>query len=169
TSCGSARSTSRATPPTTTRPAGRAAAPPATTPNWPKPGPSWPRWRTSTARWPPATTASPTSGRPSAGSTTTSASPAEHKAAGAAGAAVGLAADHRAAVAALDEARAAFGDRRRLDPRALSRALGLPAEIPADLERLQADFLAASRHRAELTSRLDAGAASDLPSPSAPW
>ncbi|HLJ08545.1 MAG TPA: hypothetical protein VKX24_08400, partial [Acidimicrobiia bacterium] len=97
------------------------------------------------------------------------AEPAEHKAAGAAVAAVGLAADHRAAVAALDEARAAFGDRRRLDPRALSRALGLPAEIPADLERLQADFLAASRHRAELTSRLDAGAASDLPSPSAPW
>ena len=97
------------------------------------------------------------------------AEPAEHKAAGAAVAAVGLAADHRAAVAALDEARAAFGDRRRLDPRALSRALGLPAEVPADLERLQADFLAASRRRAELTSRLDAGAASDLPSPSAPW
>jgi hypothetical protein len=97
------------------------------------------------------------------------AEPAEHKAAGAAVAAVGLAADHQAAVAVLDEARAAFGDRRRLDPRALSRALGLPAEVPADLEQLQADFLAASRRRTELTSRLDAGAASELPSPSAPW
>ena len=84
-------------------------------------------------------------------------------------AAVRLAGEHRAAVAALDEARAAFGDRRRLDPRALYRALGLPADVPAELERLQAEFLAAFRRRAELVARLDAGAASDLASPSAPW
>ncbi|HYT39311.1 MAG TPA: hypothetical protein VEN99_07365, partial [Acidimicrobiia bacterium] len=97
------------------------------------------------------------------------AEPAESLVAEAAVAAVRLAADHRAAVAALDEARAAFGDRRRLDQRALARALGLPAEMPDDLEQLQADFLAASRRRAELVARLDAGAASDLAPPSAPW
>jgi len=97
------------------------------------------------------------------------AEPAERKVAEAAVAAVRLAADHRAAVAALDEARSAFGDLRRLDPRALARALGLPADVPADLEKLQAEFVAASRRRAELVARLAAGAASDLPSPSAPW
>jgi len=97
------------------------------------------------------------------------AEPAERKVAEAALAAVRLAAEYRTAVAALDEARAAFADRRRLDPRALARALGLPADVPGDLERLQAEFLAASRRRAELVARLDAGAASDLPSPSAPW
>ena len=58
---------------------------------------------------------------------------------------------------------------RRLDQRALARALSLPADVPENLERLQADFLAASRRRAELVARLDAGAASDLPAPSAPW
>ena len=41
--------------------------------------------------------------------------------------------------------------------------------MPEDLERLQAEFLAASRRRADLVARLDAGAASDLPPPSAPW
>jgi hypothetical protein len=97
------------------------------------------------------------------------AEPAERQVAEAAVAAVRLAADHHAAVAALDEARAAFGDRRRLDHRALERALGLPADAPDNLDRLQADFLAASRRRAELVARLDAGAASDLPAPSAPW
>ncbi|HEV7864917.1 MAG TPA: hypothetical protein VGR20_19605, partial [Acidimicrobiia bacterium] len=97
------------------------------------------------------------------------AEPAERRVAEAAVAAVRLATEHRAAAAALNEARAAFGDRRRLDHRALARALGLPAEIPDNLERLQAEFLAASRRRAELVARLDAGAASDLPAPSAPW
>jgi hypothetical protein len=97
------------------------------------------------------------------------AEPAERLVAEAAVAAVRLAAEHQAAVAALDEARAAFGDRRRLDQRALAGALSLPADVPENLERLQADFLAASRRRAELVARLDAGAASDLPAPSAPW
>jgi len=97
------------------------------------------------------------------------AEPAEHRIAEAAVAAVRLAAEHRAATAALQQAAEAFGDRRRLDQRALTRALGLPAEMPADLERLQAEFLAASRRRAELVARLDAGAGADLPAPSAPW
>jgi hypothetical protein len=97
------------------------------------------------------------------------AEPAEQRLAEAAVAAVRLAAEHRAATQALQTAKEAFGDRRRLDHRALSRALGLPPDMPEDLERLQAEFLAASRRRAELVTRLDAGAASDLPAPSAPW
>ena len=97
------------------------------------------------------------------------AEPADRRLAEAAVAAVRLAADHRAATQALQRATEAFGDRRRLDHRAMTRALGLPADMPEDLERLQADFLAASRRRAELVARLDAGAASDLPAPSAPW
>ncbi|HEY4408262.1 MAG TPA: hypothetical protein VGO87_00145 [Acidimicrobiia bacterium] len=97
------------------------------------------------------------------------AEPAERRLAEAAVAAVRLAAEHRGAVQTLDEAREAFGDRRRLDHRALTRALGLPADMPADLERLQAEFLTAARRRADLVARLDAGAASDLPAPSAPW
>ncbi|HEV7535726.1 MAG TPA: hypothetical protein VGP90_08840 [Acidimicrobiia bacterium] len=97
------------------------------------------------------------------------AEPAERRQAEAAVAAVRLAADRRAATEALHHAQEDFGERRRLDQRALARALGLPAEMPADLERLQAEFLAASRRRAELVARLDADAASDLPAPSAPW
>lgn len=97
------------------------------------------------------------------------AGPAERQVAEAAVAAVQLAADHRAAIAALDEATKAFGDRRRLDHRSLNRALSLPADMPANLERLQDEYHAAARRRAELVARLDAGAASDLPTPSAPW
>ncbi|HVW32496.1 MAG TPA: hypothetical protein VHL53_08160, partial [Acidimicrobiia bacterium] len=97
------------------------------------------------------------------------AEPGERRVAEAALAAVHLAADLRTTAAALDEARAAFGDRRRLDHRALERALRLPAEVPADLERLQETFTAAARRRAELAARLAAGAATDLPAPSAPW
>ena len=97
------------------------------------------------------------------------AEPAERRLAEAALAATHLSGDHRDATAALEKAGAAFGDRRRLDQRSLARALSLPAEVPADLEHLQAEFLAASRRRAELVARLDAGAASDLPPPSAPW
>ena len=95
--------------------------------------------------------------------------PAELLVAEAAVAAVRLAADYRAATAAHDEALIRFGDRRRLDHRALERALGLPARAPAELDRLQAEFLTAARRRAELVARLDAGAASDLPAPSSPW
>jgi hypothetical protein len=84
-------------------------------------------------------------------------------------AALRLAAEHANATTALEKAQAAFGDRRRLDHRSLERALALPADAPADLERLQSDFLAASRRRAELVARLDAGAGADLPTPSAPW
>ncbi len=97
------------------------------------------------------------------------AEPAERRLAEAVLAVARLADDHRTATAALDEALAAFGNRRRLDQRLLARALSLPDEIPADLERLQAEFLDASQRRAELVARLDAGAASDLPPPSAPW
>jgi uncharacterized protein YhaN len=97
------------------------------------------------------------------------AEPAEWRLAEAALAAVRLAADHATAAAALEEARDAFGDRRRLDDRALSRALSLPAEFPADLERLHSEYLAAADRRADLIARLDAGAASDLPPPSEPW
>jgi len=97
------------------------------------------------------------------------AEPAERKLAEAALAAARLTGDHRAATAALEKARAEFGDRRRLDQRALARALRLPAEMPGNIERLQAEFLAASRRRADLVARLDAGTASDLPPPSAPW
>jgi hypothetical protein len=97
------------------------------------------------------------------------AEPAERVQAEAALAAVRLAGDHQVATAALDAARDAFGDRRRLDERAFSRALSLPADIPADLERLHADFVAASRRRADLVARVNAGAASDLPPPTEPW
>ena len=136
----SAASTRRSARPTS--------GPPATATRTP-PGP-WPAWKRSWALL-------------------RGAEPAERRVAEAAVAAVRLAGEHRAATAALDEARTAFGDRRRLDHRSLARALGLPADAPDDLERLQADFLAAARRRAELVARLDAGAASDLPAPSTPW
>jgi hypothetical protein len=97
------------------------------------------------------------------------AEPAERKLAEAALAAARLAGDHAAAVADLDKATIDFGDRRRLDQRALARALSVPAEMPEDLERLHAEYLTASRRRADLVARLHAGAASDLPPPSAPW
>ena len=97
------------------------------------------------------------------------AEPAERRVAEAALAATRVAAEHRAASDVLDAALAAFGDRRRLDQRSLGRALRLPAEMPENLERLQTEFVEASRRRADLIARLDAGAASDLPTPSAPW
>ena len=97
------------------------------------------------------------------------AEPAERRMAEAALAATRLAAEHRGASDVLDAALAAFGDRRRLDQRSLERALRLPAEMPEDLERLHTEFLEASRRRGELIARLNAGADSDLPPPSAPW
>ncbi|MGH9008958.1 MAG: hypothetical protein ACRDYF_03825, partial [Acidimicrobiia bacterium] len=97
------------------------------------------------------------------------AEPAERLMAEAALAATRVAADHRAAGDLLDAALAAFGDRRRLDRRSLERALRLPAEMPENLERLHTEFLDASRRRGELIARLNAGADSDLPPPSAPW
>jgi hypothetical protein len=97
------------------------------------------------------------------------AEPAERRVAEAALAVARLAPDHRVAIAELDKALAAFGDRRRLDQRSVHRALSLPEEMPENLERLQTEFLDASRRRADLVARLDAGAASDLPPPSAPW
>lgn len=97
------------------------------------------------------------------------AEPAERRMAEAALAATRVAGDHRAAGAILDAALAAFGDRRRLDERALGRALRLPAEMPEHLERLQREFLEASRRRGDLIARLDADTDYDLPAPSAPW
>ena len=97
------------------------------------------------------------------------AEPAERRMAEAALAATRVAGDHRAASDVLDAALAAFGDRRRLDQRSLDRALRLPADMPENLERLHTDFLDASRRRGDLIARLNAGADSDLPPPSASW
>ena len=97
------------------------------------------------------------------------AEPTERLAAEAALEAARTAAEWQAADIALERARAAFGRRRRLDSQALERALALPADMPEGLEALQAAYVAAGRRRTELQARLDEGAASELPTPSAPW
>jgi len=75
----------------------------------------------------------------------------------------------RAAAAALEAARSAFGDRRRLDPKAVQHSRHLPVEVPAGLDGLQAAYLTAAERRAEFQARLDEGTANELPAPSAPW
>lgn len=97
------------------------------------------------------------------------AEPAERVAAEAAITAARAGEDWHRAAEALEQARAAFGERRRLDPRALERALALPTETPPALDALQSVYLSAAQRRAELVARLDEGAASELPAPSAPW
>jgi hypothetical protein len=97
------------------------------------------------------------------------AEPTERLAAEAALEAARTAGERQAAGIARERARAAFGCRRLLDPQALERALALPADVPEGLETLQAAYLAAGRRRAELQAGLDEGAASELPTPSAPW
>lgn len=71
--------------------------------------------------------------------------------------------------AALEDARRLFGDRDRLDRESLRRALARPTEVPARLEELHAELCEAGLRRADLIARLDDSAASELPTPSAPW
>jgi hypothetical protein len=81
--------------------------------------------------------------------------PPEKVAAEAVLAAVGAGDRWRRAGAAVEQARAAFGDRSRLDPDTLERALRLPAEVPTGLDSLQASYLSAARCRTELLARID--------------
>ncbi|MGH8994399.1 MAG: hypothetical protein ACRDZ7_23060 [Acidimicrobiia bacterium] len=69
----------------------------------------------------------------------------------------------------LTSAKSAFGERRRLDARALAHALELPTEAPPGLSALQNAYLAAAQRRSQLTARLNEGTDSELPTPSAPW
>lgn len=95
--------------------------------------------------------------------------PAERLAAGAAVAAARAGETWRATREAFTTASTAFGDRRRLDARALAHALELPADPPAGLDALHAAYLAAERRRTDLVAQLNEGAGSELPTPSAPW
>ena len=97
------------------------------------------------------------------------AEPAERVAAEAALAAARAGEEWHAATEALERARREFGDRRRLDDKALQHALSVPSELPADLAEAHAAYLAASERRARLVAALDEGAASELPAPTAPW
>jgi hypothetical protein len=72
-------------------------------------------------------------------------------------------------VEAVGRARIDFGDRRRLDPKSLDRALRLPTEVPVGLAGLHEAYLDAKERRNELTERLAEHAASEMPPPSAPW
>ena len=92
-----------------------------------------------------------------------------HSRAEAAHAAIGAGEEWRRATVALADARRAFGERARLDPDTVRRALGLPTEVPAGLDVLHANYLSAARRRSELTARLDKASAPPLPAPSAPW
>jgi hypothetical protein len=95
--------------------------------------------------------------------------PAERQAGEAAIAAAGVATRWQRAREDLTSGRIAFGERRRLDPRALAHALELPTETPAGLEALHTAYLAAAQHRTQLVARLNEGTDSELPAPSAPW
>ena len=75
---------------------------------------------------------------------------------------------HRAATV-LEDARRDFADRPLLDPETLRLALTLPAEALPGLDGLHDEYLAVAKRRSELVARLDEGAASELPAPSAPW
>jgi hypothetical protein len=61
-----------------------------------------------------------------------------------------------------------FGDRERLDPRALEAALAVPAEVPADIDALAAAYEKAETERAELEAKLQNWSISHLPDPSHP-
>ena len=69
----------------------------------------------------------------------------------------------------LSSASAAFGERRRLDARALAHALEMPIDAPAGLTALHTAYLAAAQRRARLVAQLNEGTDSELPTPSAPW
>jgi hypothetical protein len=95
--------------------------------------------------------------------------PADRRAAQAAVAAAGAAKTWQAAREELTSARTAFGERRRLDARALAHALELPIEPPAGLSALHTAYLAAVQRRTQLVAQLNEGTDSELPTPSAPW
>ncbi len=99
----------------------------------------------------------------------TGAEPTERQAAEAAIAAAGVATRWQRAREDLTSGRTAFGERRRLDPRALAHALELPTDAPAGLEALHTAYLAAAQRRAQLVARLNEGTDSEMPAPSAPW
>lgn len=61
-----------------------------------------------------------------------------------------------------------FGDRERLDPRALTEALAAPAEVPAELDAIAAAYEAAEAERADLEAKLQNWTISHLPEPSHP-
>ncbi len=69
----------------------------------------------------------------------------------------------------LTSARTTFGDRRRLDAKALAHALELPIDAPVGLDALHTAYLAAAQRRSQLVARLNEGTDSELPTPSAPW
>ena len=74
----------------------------------------------------------------------------------------------RGAAKRLEAEQARFGDRERLDARACEEALVLPAEVPAQLDRLAAEYEAAETQRAELEAKLQNWTISHLPEPSHP-
>jgi hypothetical protein len=61
-----------------------------------------------------------------------------------------------------------FGDRERLDPRALAEALAAPADVPADIDALANAYEVAEAERAELEAKLQNWTISHLPEPSHP-
>jgi hypothetical protein len=99
----------------------------------------------------------------------TGAEPTERQATEAALAAAGVANRWQRGRDNLTSARTAFGERRRLDPRALAHALELSTDAPAGLEALHAAYLAAAQRRTQLVARLNEGTDSEMPAPSAPW
>jgi hypothetical protein len=76
--------------------------------------------------------------------------------------AAGAAEDWWRAMAAVDDARRAFGSRPRLDPPSLVRALARPTEIGDDLESLAKACRAMAERRDELVALLDAGVAVEV-------
>jgi hypothetical protein len=79
-----------------------------------------------------------------------------------------LAVRWRKAAARLLQEVERFGDRHRLDARALQEALEAPEQVPADLDRLAAAYEKAEAARAELEAKLQNWTISHLPEPSHP-
>jgi hypothetical protein len=95
--------------------------------------------------------------------------PTERRVAEAVLAAAGTAKAWQRARESLTSARDAFGERRRLDARALAHALAMPTDVPAGLDALHTAYLVAAQRRAQLVALLNEGTDSELPTPSAPW
>lgn len=74
----------------------------------------------------------------------------------------------RRASARLSTEMERFGDRERLDERALEEALAAPAQVPAEIEALATAYEAAEAERAELEAKLQNWTISHLPEPSHP-
>ena len=74
----------------------------------------------------------------------------------------------RRATATLARETAKFGDRERLDPRALEEALAAPADVPAELDALAQAYETAEAERVELEAKLQNWTISHLPEPSHP-